>query len=294
MINTKAVKHSVILPIYRFLFARNFLYAINKAVFTLSLRGIGVLNNENTKISGEEWFIKKTANLLEDSFVMDIGANIGDYSTRIKKHAPKAKVYSFEPHPKTFRELKKQAEKDGYIPVNAGCGNKNKEDTLYDYEGLENTGSSHASMYEGVISQIHSNISAQWNVRIIKIDDFVRENNIDRIRLLKVDVEGAELEVLQGMSQTIKAGLVDLIQFEFNEMNIISRVFLKDIYMFLDNYEFYRLMPNGLMALGKYSPVHWEIFAYQNIVAINKSFTFNWRCCTNKGYGRVTATVSFK
>ncbi len=279
MISTKTIKHSVILPIYRFLFARNFLYTINKAVFTLSLRGIGILNNENIKISGEEWFIKRIATLLENSVVIDVGANIGDYSARVKRCAPTANVYSFEPHPETFKELERKAKEHGYVAINAGCGNENREDTLYDYEGSKNIGSSHASMYEEVISQIHSDVSAQWSIHIIKIDNFVEENNIDRIRFLKIDVEGAELEVLRGMSQTIRAGLVDLIQFEFNEMNIISRVFLKDIHMFLDGYEFYRLMPNGLMALGKYSPVHWEIFAYQNIIAINKSFTFNQFLC---------------
>lgn len=61
---------------------------------------------------------------------------------------------------------------------------------------------------------------------------------------------------------------IKAIHFGFNEMNIASRVFFKDFWEFLADYEFYRMMPNGLVPIVAYSPLLCEIFAYQNIVAL--------------------------
>ena len=47
---------------------------------------------------------------------------------------------------------------------------------------------------------------------------------------------------------------------------------MKNIYELLIDYFFYRMLPNGLVSLGGYVPICWEIFAYQNIVAIRNYF----------------------
>ena len=90
---------------------------------------------------------------------------------------------------------------------------------------------------------------------------------IDIIDFLKVDTEGHELAVLQGASSLIEDGRIGCIHFEFNEMNIVSRVFFLDFRELLHNYKLYRLLPNGLLPLGD-SPLETELFAYQNIVAL--------------------------
>jgi hypothetical protein len=43
--------------------------------------------------------------------------------------------------------------------------------------------------------------------------------------------------------------------------------FFKDSWDFLPNYDFYRMLPDGLVKIENYSPIFCEIFAYQNIVA---------------------------
>ena len=55
-------------------------------------------------------------------------------------------------------------------------------------------------------------------------------------------------------------------------MNVVSGVFLKNIYELLNDYFLYRMLPNSLVSLGKYCPIEWEMFAYQNIVAVRKDF----------------------
>jgi hypothetical protein len=88
--------------------------------------------------------------------------------------------------------------------------------------------------------------------------------------LLKIDTEGNELDVLRGAINSINQKKIKAIHFEFNEMNVISRVFFRDIYLMLKDYKLYRLLPYGMTEINVYSPLFCEIFAYQNIVAILK------------------------
>jgi hypothetical protein len=53
-------------------------------------------------------------------------------------------------------------------------------------------------------------------------------------------------------------------------MNVISRAFFRDFYTLLPDYAFYRLLPDGPVPLGEYSPILWELFASQNIVAVRR------------------------
>ena len=53
-------------------------------------------------------------------------------------------------------------------------------------------------------------------------------------------------------------------------MNVISRRFFKDFWDFLPEYDFFRLLPEGVLPLVQYVPSHCEIFAYQNIVCTRK------------------------
>ena len=232
---------------------------------------MGILNSENDKLSGEDFFLKKVSAVLNDSVIVDVGANIGDYSNKARNFASTAIIYAFEPHPQTFEKLYLEATQNKYTALNQACSDESGMLKLYDYED-RNNGSPHASLHREVIETIHKSASKSLEVNVITIDEFRENYKIDNIRLLKIDTEGNELKVLKGAKRTISQQLIDIIHFEFNEMNIVSKVFFKDFYHILNNYSFYRLLPDGLVYLGEYNPVYYEIFAYQNIIAINKNF----------------------
>ena len=63
---------------------------------------------------------------------------------------------------------------------------------------------------------------------------------------------------------------IKIIQFEINAHNIYARVFLRDFYMLLKDFEFFRLKADGMVSLGEYKPIN-EIFTAQNIAAIHKT-----------------------
>jgi hypothetical protein len=137
---------------------------------------------------------------------------------------------------------------------------------LYDY--AESEGTEHASLHAGVIEQLHKGTSDGRVVDVIDLDTFATEHDIPLIHLLKIDTEGHELEVLKGSLKLLRENRIRAIQFEFNEMNVASRVFAKDFYDLLPNYRFYRMLRDGLVPLGCYSPLWCELFAFQNIVAL--------------------------
>ena len=142
---------------------------------------------------------------------------------------------------------------------------------LYDY--ASDDGSQHASLYRDVIEGLRESVSTHHAVSIVSLDDFIGNRALAPVDLLKIDVEGNELEVLRGARQSLQKGTIQAIQFEFNEMNLVSRVFFKDFLDMLRGYRLFRLLPRGMLPVQPYHPVLHELFGYQNIVAFRKGAT---------------------
>ncbi|NLR62695.1 FkbM family methyltransferase [Chitinophaga varians] len=254
--------------LFVFLFVRKLFYPLHLIVYKTSMLGLGIKNHENERVSGERAFIRylKRRRMLSSGVVFDIGANVGNYSEMLRRYGVQLSIYAFEPHPVAYQKLKATALKNNFIPVWMAAGDHEAETVMYDYSGAG--GSEHASMYREVIETLHDGVAEAVAITQTTLDEYVQSHQIDEIALLKIDTEGHELPVLKGARQCIAAGMVNVIQIEFNEMNVISRTFFKDIIDLLPGYHFYRLLPDGLQPLGKYNPAHYEIFSFQNIVAI--------------------------
>lgn len=236
---------------------------------------MGILNYEDVKVSGEYHFLKNFfLKYPSNAVIFDVGANVGNYSKMIRGLSKNAKIYAFEPHPETF-EILKEAGRLYHLQIyNLGCGDRDGKFKFYDYMHTE--ASSHATFVKGVIEQTHKNLSREREAAMVKLDNFVmKELDIKKIDLLKIDAEGNDFIVLKGAEKLIREKRVDIIQFEFNDINVMARVFFKDFYDFLPEYHFYRLLPDGMVNLGEYATQLHEIFAFQNIVAIRKDLNLN-------------------
>lgn len=227
---------------------------------------MGILNYENDHVSGEDRFLEKLLTGQNAPVILDIGANEGRYTNNILAINPSAIIYAFEPHPETCKRLIANVSSPGFHAINSAAGNEDGLIQLYDYEA--GNGSSHASLYKNVIEEIHKAASAEHTVNMLKLDGFAEKRGLKQISLLKIDTEGNELNVLNGFIHYINAGKVDAIHFEFNEMNVASRSFFRDFWSLLEGYDFYRLLPSGMLPIERYSPLLCELFAYQNIVAL--------------------------
>lgn len=255
---------------YRILFARRRFYKWNRLLFHLSARGLGILNYENDRVSGEGWLLRRIVDVFPNPTVLDIGGNVGDYAVAVRKLAPKASVYSFEPHPVTFGRLRVAAERWSFTAINAGCGEREGVLDLYDYADRPD-GSAHATLHQGVIEDIHRGRSTPHKVMITTVDRFLIEQRVSQVNLLKIDTEGHEYQVLVGARRALDAGEFDVIHFEFNEMNVMSRRFLRDFRELLPDFRLHRLLPGALLPLNASdAPLLQELFGYQNIVAIRE------------------------
>lgn len=239
---------------------------VNYAEF---MNSIGIGNFKDMETSGEAHFLRTVLPHFQSPVVFDVGANEGEYTQAVLSISADAQVIAFEPHPQTFERLKGQHSSNSRVAcLNFALGDKAGTAEIFDY--CQASGTQHASLYREIIADLHNGQPASHQVEVRTVDDIVSQCQIPRIDLLKIDVEGHELAVLKGAEKTIRSGVVGIIQFEFNEMNVVSRTYFKDFWDFLPEYNFYRLLPGGEIPLTTYSAVFCEVFGYQNIVCLRK------------------------
>lgn len=236
---------------------------MHKRMYLFALRGMGILNSENGHISGEKHLLKYLAKK-NIRTIFDVGANTGQFASLTLKNNPNANIYSFEPHPISFAKLN-LLKSSNFRCFNIGLGAVNSKMTLYDYKN--NQGSEHAALNKDVITNVHDGEASEIEVDIVRIDDFCAEHNVEQVDLLKIDVEGFELDVLKGAENLIKSKKIKYIQFEFNANNLISRTTLRDFEDLLKEYHLYRLIPNGFQPLNNEKMLFKEIYVFQNIFA---------------------------
>ncbi len=130
--------------------------------------------------------------------IFDIGANIGTASIIMSMMNPHAKIYSFEPHPVTFKsalEISGLNKIGQVIYNNIGLGEESGKKLLFEVN------SNNAGMNR-MVSGGEDYPSIE--VRVEKMDNFVSDNQINRLDFIKIDVEGYEYAVLKGGSETLK------------------------------------------------------------------------------------------
>lgn len=251
---------------YIFIFGRVIFSKLNKALFYLSSRGLGVMNYTSDKISGEHYVAKMFLNK-PGMTVFDVGANKGAWAKMVIKENPSTFLHVFEPQLGLAENL--VFETDRVWVNHVAVGSAPSILKMYDYKAGE--GSEHASLVENLIESVHGAESCSFEVEVITLADYCAIHNLSSIDFLKVDVEGFEMEVFKGAAQLISQGRVQVIQFEFNEMNVMQRVFFKDFYNLLsEGYSLYRILPAGLLPIKVYSAWFQEQFAFQNILAVKK------------------------
>ncbi len=134
---------------------------------------------------------------------MDVGAHIGYYSLKAATMVgPNGHVISIEPNPQTLPKLRGNIEASNARTVSVwpvACADS--ESTLQLYAAPEsNTGES--SLSKENASQ-EGAAPVAYSVRARPLDAIVKEAKLDRVDVIKIDVEGAEFEVLKGAAKTL-------------------------------------------------------------------------------------------
>lgn len=256
----------VVFNTYRQLFLRRAFYRWHRALFVLSLKGMGMLNSDQYAFSGEAYVWQRYVQPLAAPTILDVGAHHGSYSQQLRAHVPHARIFAFEPHPVTFQTLAQTAKTHNFTAINAAVSVTPGQFTLHDY--AEGSGTEHATLTAGLIETLHHKQTTRYLVNVTTIDAFMAEQHLDVIDFLKIDTEGHELSVLQGAQAALQAQRIRLIQFEFGQMHAINHLFLREFQLALPNFHLHRMLPDGLVSLEPYDPTFHELFSYQNILAL--------------------------
>ena len=150
--------------------------------------------------------------------VLDVGANIG-YLTKIFGQAtgPSGRVLAFEPNPLIFPLLARNVARLRQVDVyNRALSSKAGSSPLF-LAGRNHSVASFARDYPAKHLAFHGKAEVDSiEVKVTTGDEFLAREEIDAVDLIKIDVEGWEIDVLTGLENTIAAAKNISIFAEFN------------------------------------------------------------------------------
>ncbi|MEU8834402.1 FkbM family methyltransferase [Streptomyces sp. NBC_01717] len=169
--------------------------------------------------------------------VFDVGANIGLFSLYAAQEWPEARIFAFEPAPEVFEALEENmriVENASLFRLALGERGEEREFSYYPgytmMSGFEADPEADRVLVESFIeNQVNSSVAdaqrrpalvdsmaktldgrfrqEKFPVRVERLADIATAHGVDRIDLLKLDVEGSELDVLLGISASLWKGI---------------------------------------------------------------------------------------
>ena len=211
-------------------------------------------NNYDPEVNGEYSFLQSISAEVQTLF--DVGAHTGAYSHRLLSLAPQVRVFAFEP----IEELCARITPHPHLTIfPAAIGDAIRTETVFYNPG--NPG----------LTSIHIPGVKMRPVEVVQytLDHVVGELAFLRPALAKIDVEGHEIYVLQGMTKCLERGLFKWIQFEYGGTYRLSARLLEEAFAIFRIYSYtvHHLLPTGLLPCPFFDP-EWENFEYSNWVAI--------------------------
>ena len=223
--------------------------------------GFGYDSGLNSEVNQFAFELKKFK--VENPVVLDIGANIGTWSIALNSQVTNCAIHAFEPSKVTYLSLLEATKEFPNINVyNFGLGNaKDLQKLYYDEEK-----SGMASLSKRDLKHLGVEFEKFENVRVVRLDSFSDENSI-KPDFIKIDVEGHELAVLEGLGAYIND--LKVIQFEFGGTDIDSRTFFQDFWHFFEEkpFDLFRLTPRGKIQVDSYRETD-EVFSFTTYFAI--------------------------
>jgi len=242
-------------------------------VITQSILKEGIWEANDT-----HWFVKAVR---PGDVVIDAGANIGYYTVLASKLVgPTGRVYAFEPDPTAFEILQRNVRLNGADNVVAEQkALSNANTTLELFIAQDNKG-------DDRIYQPKGEQRPSIKVPAVRMDDYLR-GKVEHVDLVKIDTQGAEAVIIEGMAETIRANEQMVMMVEFwpsglAGLNSDAAALLKQLRA--DDFRFYNLGP-GTHRPGNIGEVDETTLLAQHTLA-NGTFT-NLYCV--RGYARSRA-----
>ena len=154
--------------------------------------------------------------LKEGDVVFDVGANIGIYSLLAAQViGPRGKIFAFEPTPPTYdalvRNLNKNHVDSQCMSIRKGLSDRNSVGRVSSPDQAKRYQSGDAFNFIETVDIAPTDAGA---IELTTIDEFAKAHAIDRIDVIKIDIEGAELLCLKGATSFLSSKDRPIILFE--------------------------------------------------------------------------------
>jgi FkbM family methyltransferase len=185
---------------------------------------------------GRDWLFDLKRTLKEHpSVIVDVGANEGSITQKLNNWFPEAHIYAFEPVTATFQLLQRNTVKLRNVsPIVKALGKANTKANIFLYE--DNTISSFNASEQGIARRHET-------VEVVRLDAFMNEHSLSHVDILKIDVEGAEFDVLEGCGNFLAEG-INCIYLEVGYEREPTKVHFSNVDQFMEK--------NGFVIRGIY------------------------------------------
>lgn len=191
-------------------------------------------------------------------YIVDGGAYKGDFSLEAANAFPAATIYAFEPQKNSFALLSRNTAAMNRIkPVNCALGNNSGKALFYTNISPLTNSLSKSTADALKYFQCFNDPKRVENVEVVSLYDFLSEENISGIDLLKLDLQGHELQAIQGLGALLSS--VKLIYAEVEFLKLYDGAFLfSEVEMYLREhglifyqlYDLVRSPENGRLLYG--------------------------------------------
>ncbi len=147
--------------------------------------------------------------------VIDVGANIGIFTMAVKREAPETAIYAFEPIQDTFQILEKNVHSMGCSDINlynVAIGSQDQAEKVFTFfPHMPGNSTALAALKDDqkrAMAQLFGKETSDFlhqsetrTVQVRTLSSIIREQEITKVDYLKVDVEGSEISVLEGIEE---------------------------------------------------------------------------------------------
>lgn len=219
-------------------------------------------DNCSMQTNGEELILKE---VIEPAMrVFDVGANIGEWTTKVVHSFPTVQLYVFEPIPVIFDALRSNVTSGDCNFFNLAFSNmQGMQEFKYYVRHSVLSG-----LFERPCVTAHE-APETIQVATDTLDNFCTTHAIDSIDFLKIDTEGAEVAILQGAVHLLQNHKIKYVQFEYGGTYADAHTTLQEAYRLLSlcQYDVYRIVGNGLIHISEWRDTL-ENYRYSNYLAI--------------------------
>ena len=190
--------------------------------------------------------------------IFDVGANVGEFTHELRSEFPLLQSHCFEPDPRSYATLLKRFETQEEITCNnVGCGARNETAVLH-----QNQNTTISSIVPSEL-QLNSTTN-KIDIQIVTLEDYSRELGAENIDLVKIDVEGFEVEVLQGAMEIMPSIGAFVLEVRFGDYKISGTRFeVVNEFMLSNGFHF--------CSLYNFTSTNKTHFDYGDVLFLNES-----------------------